>query len=420
MIGRRFAPQSAAAFRHRAFTVYWFAQLISYLGTYMQQVALGYLVYDISGSKWLLGVVGALSMAPSLVLALPAGVLADRVRRRNLVLCTQSTALLLAFSLATLVALGQLHVWEILVISTISGVAVAMEMPARQALVIELVGREDLSNAIAWNSMVFNGARVVGPALGGVLIRYVGIAPIFYYNSISFGAVIIALLVVKIPVLPRVQPRHPMTEMREGLDYLRRSPSLVALMSLLAIVGMLLLNFNVVLPIFAHDVVHTGAEGLGWMWTAMGVGALLGSITVVTWSSASVRGPMLLGSAAVTSVAELALAFSHSQPPALVSLFVIGCSSAIFTASTNAAVQARVDDAVRGRVLSVYAMIMVGSGPPGNLLTAGLAGAGGIALPLAVEGVVCLLAAAVAAPIFLRSLRDTRSAEPALPVQRAG
>jgi MFS family permease len=418
---RRFAPQSAAAFRHRAFTVYWFAQLISYLGTYMQQVALGYLVYDLTGSKWLLGVVGALGMAPSLVLALPAGVLADRIRRRNLILCTQSTALLLAFSLATLVATGQLQIWEILVISTISGVAVAMEMPARQALVVELVGREDLSNAIAWNSMVFNGARVVGPALGGVLIRYVGIAPIFYYNSVSFGAVIVALIVVRIPLIVRAHPRHPVAELREGLGYLQRSPSLIGLMAMLALVGTLLLNFNVVLPIFAHDVSHTGAEGLGWMWTAMGIGALLGSITVVWWSEAAVRGPILIVSALVSSVAEIGLALSHVQPAALACLFVIGWSTAVFTACTNAAVQARVDDALRGRVLSVYSMIMVGTGPVGNLLTAGLAGAGGIALPLEVEGIVCLLAVLITAPAFLRSVDSgKRPAPDVVPVKRVG
>ncbi|HCG02062.1 MAG TPA: MFS transporter, partial [Chloroflexi bacterium] len=195
----RIAPTSTAAFRHRAFSVYWFAQLVSYMGTYMQQVALGYLVYDLTSSKWLLGVVGALSMAPSLFLALPAGVVADRVRRRNLVLCTQTSAVVLAFALATLLALHQLQIWEILVISTLSGVAVAVEMPARQSLVVELVGKEDLSNAIAWNSLVFNGSRVVGPAIGGLVITYLGIAPIFFFNSASFLAVIVALLTVQLP-----------------------------------------------------------------------------------------------------------------------------------------------------------------------------------------------------------------------------
>jgi MFS family permease len=419
MVLSRVAPQSTAAFRHQAFSVYWVAQLISYLGTYMQQVALGYLVYDLTGSKWLLGTVGALGMAPSLLLALPAGVLADRVRRRNLVLCTQTTALLLAFSLATLIAFNRLQIWEILVISTISGVAVAMEMPARQALVVELVGREDLSNAIAWNSLVFNGARVVGPALGGVIIRFVGIAPIFYYNSISFLAVIIALLIVKLPVLPRAQVAHPVDELREGLAYLRRTPAIVALLAFLGVVATLLLNFNVIMPIFARDILHGGAEGLGWMWTAMGVGAVLGSITVVRWSQAAMQGKLLLGSAIAAGLAEVVMAFSRTMTVTLFVLFVVGWSTASFTASINSAIQARVDDAVRGRVLSVYSMILVGSGPIGNLLTAGLAGAGGVPLPLAGAGIVCSLAALLAAPMFLRTLLD-ETPEPAGVARRAG
>src|SRR5947209_1313605 len=405
MVLSRIAPQSTSAFRHRAFSVYWFAQLVSYLGTYMQQVALGYLVYDLTGSKWLLGVVGALGMAPSLVLALPAGVLADRVRRRNLVLCTQTSALLLAFSLATLIATHQLRIWEILVISALSGVAVAMEMPARQALVVELVGREDLSNAIAWNSLVFNGARVVGPALGGVIIRFVGIAPIFYYNSLSFLAVIIALVSVKLPVLPRAEPRNPATELREGLAYLRRTPSIIALLAFLGVFAALVMNFNVVMPIFARDILHGGAEELGWLWTAMGIGAVVGSITVVRWSEAAVRGRLLVASAIVAGLAELVMAFSRSMPLTLAVLFVIGWSTASFTASINAAVQSRVEDAVRGRVLSVYSMILVGTGPLGNLLTAGLAGVGGIPLPLAVAGIVCPVAALLAAPSFIRNLQ---------------
>jgi MFS family permease len=421
MHSRRFAPQSAAAFGHRSFTVYWFAQLISYLGTYMQQVALGYLVYDLTGSKWLLGVVSALGMAPSLVLALPAGVLADRVRRRNLILCTQSTAVTLAFTLATLIAFHQLQIWEILVISSLSGVAVAVEMPARQALVVELVGKADLSNAIAWNSMVFNGARVVGPAIGGILIRYVGIAPIFYYNSVSFLAVIIALLLVKLPKLERVEPRHPYVELREGLGYLRRSPPLIALLACLGVFGVLIPNFNVVMPIFAHDTLHTGAEGLGLLWTAMGIGALVGSITVVKWSDASVRGRTILVTCIASGLGEIVMAFVHTAPAAFACLFVVGWSISAFTASSNAAIQARVDDAVRGRVLSVYSMILIGTGPPGNLLTAGLAGAGGISLPLMLSGGICCVVVLAGAPAFLRAVSaDARADVGVVAARRAG
>jgi MFS family permease len=393
---------------------------VSYLGTYMQQVALGYLVYDLTSSKWLLGVVGALGMAPSLVLALPAGVVADRVRRRNLVLCTQTSAVVLAFSLATLLALHQLQIWEILVISTLSGVAVAVEMPARQSLVVELVGREDLSNAIAWNSLVFNGARVVGPAIGGLVITYVGIAPIFFFNSASFLAVIVALLTVQLPTVVRSPRRRPWEEFREGMDYLARSPSLVGLLAFLAVVATLVINFNVIMPIFARDILHGGAEGLGWMWTSMGVGAVFGSITVVKWSQAAIRGRMLITSALVAGLSELAMAFSRSMPLTLVILTVIGWSIATFSSCTNAAIQARVKDEVRGRVVGVYSMFLVGSGPLGSLGTAALAGAGGAPLPLAVAGITCSVVAVATAPWFIKRLSLDMPAVSAAVVRQAG
>jgi MFS family permease len=415
----RIAPTSTAAFRHRAFSVYWTAQLVSYLGTYMQQVALGYLVYDLTSSKWLLGAVGALSMAPSLFLALPAGVVADRVRRRNLVLCTQTSAVVLAFALATLLALHQLQIWEILVISTLSGVAVAVEMPARQSLVVELVGKEDLSNAIAWNSLVFNGSRVVGPAIGGLVITYLGIAPIFFFNSASFLAVIVALLTVQLPNVVRPLRRRPWDEFREGMDYLARSPSLIGLLAFLAVVATLVMNFNVIMPIFARDILHGGAEGLGWMWTAMGVGAVAGSITIVKWSQAAVRGRLLIASALLAGLSELAMAFSRSMPLTLVILTVVGWSISTFSSCTNAAIQARVRDEVRGRVVGVYSMFLVGSGPLGSLVTAALAGAGGAPLPLAVAGVTCTVAAVATAPWFIKRLSLDISAGPAAVVRQA-
>ncbi len=392
---------------------------MSYLGTYMQQVALGYLVYDLTSSKWLLGAVGALSMAPSLFLALPAGVVADRVRRRNLVLCTQTSAVVLAFALATLLALHQLQIWEILVISTLSGVAVAVEMPARQSLVVELVGKEDLSNAIAWNSLVFNGSRVVGPAIGGLVITYLGIAPIFFFNSASFLAVIVALLTVQLPNVVRPLRRRPWDEFREGMDYLARSPSLIGLLAFLAVVATLVMNFNVIMPIFARDILHGGAEGLGWMWTAMGVGAVAGSITIVKWSQAAVRGRLLIASALLAGLSELAMAFSRSMPLTLVILTVVGWSISTFSSCTNAAIQARVQDEVRGRVVGVYSMFLVGSGPLGSLVTAALAGAGGAPLPLAVAGVTCTVAAVATAPWFIKRLSLDISAGPAAVVRQA-
>ena len=314
MRGGLLAPGSTAAFGHRNFRLYWTAQLISLMGTFMQQVALGYLIYDLTGSKWLLGAISALTMGPSLLLSLPAGVLADRVPRRRLVLCTQSGALLLAFILATLTALHRLEVWEILVLSTLSGIAIAIESPARQALVADLVGGKDLPNAIGWNS---------------------------------------------------------------------------------------LMNFNVLMPVIAHDTLHTGPTGLGWMWTAMGLGAVGGSMTVVIWSRAAVAGPMLLVVALVSSASTAALAVTSAMPAALAILLIIGWSTGAFFASASSAIQHRVTDRVRGRVLSVYSMIFAGTTPLGGLFVAGIASAGGVSLALAAAGGVSLLiGTALALPVL--------------------
>src|SRR5579884_641833 len=396
--------ENFAAFRHRPFAMYWTAQLFSLMGTFMQNVALGYLVYQITGSKWLLGTIAIFQLGPSLLLSLPAGVVADRVPRRTLVMTTQTTALLLAFSLATLTALHVLQVWEILVISTISGVAIAVESPARQALVVNMVGGEDLANAIAWNSLSTNGAKVIGPAIGGVATAYFGVAPVFYFNSFSFLAMIVALALMRIPFIRVERTRNAAGELIEGLQVIRRTPAILLTLALFGVVSMFAMNFPVLMPIFARDVLHAGPEGLGWMWTANGLGAVAGSLTIVVWSRAAVGPRLLLATGLLTGVGELAMAGTRTLLPTLAALAVVGWATGAFMASANASIQHRVGDAVRGRVLSAYSMIWAGSGPPGAIITAALASAGGAPFPLAVAGGACVLATLAFAPTLRRHL----------------
>jgi MFS family permease len=379
------------------------------MGTFMQGVALGYFVYELTGSKWLLGATGALQMGPSLILSLPAGVVADRVQRRRLILCTQTSAVLLSFTLATLVALNRLQVWEILVISTLSGVAIAIESPTRQAFVVDLVGPEDLPNAIAWNSLVLNGARVLGPALGGIVIRFGGVAPVFYFNSVSFVAVILALLLMRLPDNRRQFVRHPVEELKEGLRYLQGSPDLLILLAFMGVIALFAMNFTVMMPILAHDVLHTGAIGLGWMWSAIGVGAVAGSLTIVRWSRHAVSGGLLWATAITTGAAEIALALTRNLGPALIVLAIIGWSTGAFLAGVNSAIQARLDEVFRGRVLSVYSMIFSGTAPAGALFSAGLAGVGGAQLSLGAAGGISLLAALALLPFKSRHVAPSRS-----------
>jgi MFS family permease len=390
------------------------------MGTFMQTVALGYLVYDMTGSKWLLGVISAVQMGPSLLLSLPAGVLADRVRRRRLVIGTQSTALVLAFCLATLIATHRLQVWEIIAVSAISGVAIAIESPARQAFVSDLVTPGELANAIAWNSLVLNGARVLGPAVGGIAIRFVGEAPIFYYNSFSFLAMIVTLSFMRLPESGHPEQRHPLAALSEGLRYIRQAPSIVLILALTTIVATFVMNFSVLMPVLARDLVHTNAEGLGWMWTAMGVGAVAGSVTVVRWSPAAVRGPLLLAAAIVAGISTMAMALASQLPAILLLLVAAGWSTGTFFASANSAIQNRVDDQVRGRVLSVYTMIFAGTTPIGGLFTAGVASAGGAPLALATAGAICVAATCALGPLFLRNIRARGQAQrPPPAIERA-
>jgi MFS family permease len=416
----RIVPAGRSAFHHREFRWYWTAQLISLMGTFMQVVALGYLIYDTTGSKWLLGLLPVFQMGPSLLLSLPAGVLADRVQRRRLIIGTQTTALILAFCLATLTATHQLRVWEIIVILTISGIAIAVESPARQAFVSDLVGPKDLANAIAWNSLGLNGARVLGPAVGGVAIRFVGVAPIFYYNSLSFLAMIVALSLMRLPEPGVIDRPHPWAALAEGMRYIRRAHAILLILALTAVVGTFIMNFSVIMPVLARDIAHTNATGLGWMWTALGVGAVAGSLTVVRWSRSAVGGPLLLASALLAGGSTLAMAFASQLVALLALLLVLGWSTGTFFASANSAIQYRVHDAVRGRVLSVYTMIFSGTAPIGGLFTAAVASAGGASLLLLVAGTICVASCAAIAPAFLRSTRVTElHREPPPAVERA-
>lgn len=383
------------------------------MGTFMQLVALGFLVYNLTGSKWLLGLISAVQMGPSLLFSLPAGVLADRVPRRSMVLATQSVAVILAFALATLTALHRLQVWEIVVISTISGIAIAVESPARQAFVADLVGPDDLPNAIGWNSLVVNGARVIGPAVGGIAIGYVGVAPIFYYNSFSFLAMIAVLLLMKpVPAVPR--GRRPLEDLREGLHFIANSPPIIIILLLTAAIATFVMNFNVFMPVIARDILHTGAQGLGWMWTAFGLGAVAGSMTVVTWSRASIGPRLLLVAGGVAALSTTALAATSSLTMTIVILLAVGWSTGAFFASANAALQHRVTAAVRGRVLSVYSMIFAGTTPIGSLFVAGVSSAVGAALALAMAGGVALLMAIILAPFAWRQLQPAVLPAPAL------
>jgi MFS family permease len=370
------------ALRHRNFRLFWTGQLISLIGTWMQTTGQAWLVLELTHSALLLGLVGALQFLPVLILSLFGGVLADRLPKRTVLRFTQSFATLQAFVLWILVATGEVRLWHVLVLASLLGLTNSVDMPTRQAFVVEMVGRQDLPNAIALNSSLFNMARIFGPGLGGLIIAWLGVAPLFLLNAISFIPVIIGLFLIDSSTL-YAQVKHTSAEkdaprqgtlqsLREGLTYVARTPSILLIITVVGVVSLFGINFNVVLPLFATDVLQVGAIGFGLLSSALGAGSLCSALWLA-WSNRRPSVTWLLYSVGIFCVLEILFALSHLY---LLSLFLIasvGFAQIAFSATANTTVQTVAPDHLRGRVLSVYMMVFAGSIPLGNLFTGGIA-----------------------------------------------
>jgi MFS family permease len=392
------------ALRHRNFRLFWFGQLISLIGTWMQSIGQAWLVLELTHSAWLLGIVGALQFLPVMLLSLFGGVLADRFPKRRVLLFTQSFAMVQAVVLWILVASGHIQVWEVLVLALLLGFTNSFDMPTRQAFVVEMVGREDLPNAIALNSSIFNMARVIGPGLGGLIIAFVGIAPLFFLNAISFVPVIIGLALIRMSELHALahhSTRSGVTikqstfqSLREGLEYVVHTPSVLLIIAVIGIISLFGINFNVILPLFATDVLNSGAAGFGFLSAAFGLGALFSALWLA-WGNRKPSVKYVLVAALIFSVLEILFAFSHIYILSLVLIATVGFAMIAFSANTNTALQTVSPDHLRGRVMSVYMVVFAGSIPFGNLLTGGLAHIYGASIALIVGGVLSLITAIV-------------------------
>ena len=409
------------ALRHRNFRLFWFGQMISLMGTWMQTIGQAWLVLQLTHSAWLLGIVGALQFLPVMLLSLFGGVLADRMPKRTVLLFTQSFAMLQAAVLWTLVATGEVRLWHVLVLATLLGLTNAIDMPTRQAFVVEMVGREDLPNAIALNSSLFNLARIVGPGIGGLIIAWAGVAPLFLLNAISFIPVIIGLALIDLRGLygrkehivggkGASAPRQStMQSLREGLAYVVNTPSIFLIITVIGIVSLFGINFNVVLPLFATNVLNVGAEGFGFISSAFGLGSLLSALWLA-WSNRKPSIQYLLVSAIVFCVVTALFAVSHIYALSLVLIAMVGFAMIAFSATANTTVQTVAPDHLRGRVMSVYMLVFAGSIPFGNLLTGGLAHLYGVQVALLI-GVGISLVAAVTGWV-LRKPAERDLAEP--------
>jgi len=334
----------------------------------MQNVAQGWLILTLTGSAFWLGVVGFAGSIPFLLFTLFGGVIADRVNKRKLLLVTQTIMMLLAFALAALAWLKIITVWEVLLLSFLNGMAMAMNAPSYQALVPRLVPREDLTNAIALNSAQFNMSRILGPTLGGYAMALVGVAGNFFLNGVSFLAVLWALTRIK---YPEQEPSHYpgfFSSLRAGFSYVREHPQMRVLLWLTAAASFFGIPFLTFIPYFARIQLHTGETGLGWLMAASGLGAVLGAVTVAARGTLRHRGRVVTIGGIVFFSAIIAFSYSHTFVLSQCLLLFEGYSGILMISSFNVAIQHLSSDAMRGRVMSIYATSFLGLPPLGSLL----------------------------------------------------
>ena len=389
-------PRGLAAFRHRNYRLFWFGQLISVTGTWMQTLAQSWLVLTLTSSAFKLGLVSVCQFTPILLIGLFAGVVADRVPKRRLLVITQALSGLFAGILAVLVAEDRVQLWQIYALALALGVVNAFDMPTRQAFVVEMVGKEDLMNAIALNSSLFNAARIVGPAIAGILLAAFGAQVCFGLNAVSYLAVIAGLLMMRLQPRPIAAAGSGWKRVQEGLTYVRGTPAILLPVILVGLVGTFGMNFNLWVPLLAKQSLDVGASGFGLLMSAMGVGSLLGALLIAFTATAGPQRSLLYGGAAVMGGLEIGLALAGAIPlplaAAMVLLAGIGFASSCTMSTANTTVQTNSPDDMRGRVMSVYMTVFAGTAPFGGLAAGGTAGAFGVPASIAIGGAISVLA----------------------------
>nr|WP_026486608.1 MFS transporter [Caldanaerobius polysaccharolyticus] len=382
------------ALTHRNFRLFWIGQCISLIGTWMQNIGQAWLVLKLTNSAFKLGLVSALQFLPMMFLSLFVGTLVDRFPKRKVLLFTQSSLMILAAVLATLTYFDVIRYWHVLVLALLLGFVNTLDNPTRQSFIIELVGRKDLMNAIALNSSIFNLARILGPAVAGVLIGVLGIAVCFYLNALSFIAVLTGLWLIDVP--DRVYEKKEysvLKDLMEGLIYISARPIIYLPLILLAFISTFVMNFNVIIPVFAKHDLHKNAMGYGFLMTSMGIGSLIGALTLAARSRMGPRIKVLMGGALGMSAFQIVLSFEKNYWLAAFTLLVVGFCSIVFTASVNTTLQLNSDDHIRGRIMSVYALVFGGVTPVGSLYAGKLTEEWGASTGFAVSGLIGVLSA---------------------------
>ena len=408
-------PSSArmlGALRHRNYRLFLTGQIISTIGTWMQSVAMPWLALQLTHSGLLVGLVLAVQFTPVLLGSQFGGIVADRFRKRSILLVTQSAFTIPSFSLFLLSSSGHAMYWEVLIAAAATGTINAFDVPARQSFVVEMVGKQDLMNAIALNSSVFNGAAVVGPSVAGVIIGAVGVPICFLANSVSYLAAVAALLLMRnLPALVREQhDQHWRRRLAEGASYVVREPVVGLLLIDVAVFSLFAMNRLTLIPLFADQVLHAGASGFGFLMASMGLGALVGALTLAFFPGLGAHPPRQFWLALLWVAALLVFSFSRVFLLSSAALFVAGYSQISFVATANSRIQTLTPDGLRGRVMGLYAQALIGVGPLGAMQAGALATLLGAPWAMAIGATI-----AGAVVVATRLLRPTVYQRPALP-----
>jgi len=388
-------PRTFSALRHRNFRLYWVGQIVSLSGTWMQSTAQNWLIYELTLSPLTLGVLNFASQLPTLIFSLFAGVLADRVNKRSALILTQSLAMIQAFVLAALVLSGRIQAWQVIVLALVLGIINAFDNPIRQSFIPELVPKTDLMNAIALGASAFNGARIVGPALGGAIVAAIGAGGAFFINALSFLGVLIGLLMMRVtPRPPRTHRDSMWTSLREGVGYIRDDRDVLTLLLMAMMVGIFGMPYATLMPVMAADVLALGAGGYGLLLSATGVGALAGALTLASLGDFQHKGWLVTLGDWAFPLTLLLFSVSRSLWVSVAVLAGLGLFLIIRNATTNTLLQTAVPDHLRGRVISVYMLMFIGMTPFGALLSGWLAQRFGAPTALQVGALALFLSAA--------------------------
>ncbi|HVN96408.1 MAG TPA: MFS transporter [Syntrophorhabdaceae bacterium] len=396
------------AFRYRNYRLFFGGQGVSLIGTWMQQIAMSWLVYRLTNSAFYLGLIGFTGQAPIFFLTSFAGVLIDRIHRRNLLIITQTLATLQASILAFLTISGQIQVWHLVLLSIFLGSINAVDMPARQSFVIEMVeNKQDLGNAIALNSFMFNSARLVGPSIAGLVVAAIGEGPCFLLNAISFLAIIATLLAMRIPK-PKNENRSASLfhGLKEGYRYVLGFPPIRYVLLLLALTSLVGMPYVVLMPIFARDILHGGPHTLGFLMGALGVGALAGALYLASRKSILGLGRLIVIASSMFGAGLVIFSFSRHFVLSVFILFFTGLGMIVQMASSNTILQTIVEEDKRGRIMSFYTMAMAGTVPFGSIMAGSLASRIGAPDTLIIGGSLSI----VGSLLFMKKLPVIRQA----------